>query len=113
MKKPRPIAHAEIERFLEARDGYESMKETMKNLEKMHDEIEADMIARLDAGAKVDSREFAVVVDRSQSRRNVKWRDVIRDLWASLKRNPDAEEEKVKDATEPTVYPHVAIRRIT
>lgn len=70
---------------------------------------EKDLIARIEKGAKVLTKSFMVAVDRSDTRRNVKWKEVAVNVWNLFGRNGAAEAEKVMEATKPDVYPKLVI----
>lgn len=107
--KPMVITEAELEHF--ALDA-QLLKATLQNAARLKELVHArelELIERLEAGAKIDSKRLTAVVDRSETRRITPWKQVARDLWAQLKLDPDVMESKTKELTEPSVYPHLVV----
>jgi len=103
------ITEAELEYFQTDILLLKATRENAGRLAELVKAREADLIARLEAGAKIDSKRFTAVVDRSEQRRLTPWKEVARSLWEQMKLDPDVMESKTKKLTVPTVYPHVVV----
>lgn len=103
------ITEAELENFRTDLELLKATRDSARKLEELVKARELDLIARLDAGAEVDSERLTAVVDRSEERRIIPWKEVARSLWKQLKLDPDVMETRTKDLTKPNIYPHVVV----
>lgn len=97
------ISEAEITRYSVDLAEYKEMKKKCEAMEKDVKAREAEIIARMDAGAKVDSNAFDVAVDRSTTRRTPAWKEEF------VKRLGQAEAEAVVQSTPEKVYPKLVV----
>jgi hypothetical protein len=88
------ISQLELEFFL-------SLRNRLRQVEKQVEAAEADLKARLEAGANVDPGVHVAEL-KENFRRSVSWKDVVVRLAERLKLNGEAYCAKVLAATKPT-----------
>lgn len=106
---PAPLTESELTRFVLDQKLLKEQKKALEILENDLKARERDLIHRLDAGAKVLSKVYRAAVDRSDTRRNVGWKDIAAGLWRKLGQDPRLEAEKLLATVEPTVYAHLVV----
>lgn len=97
------ISEAELTRFQINKNVFLTLKKEYEELEKQVKSTEKDLLARIEAGAKVNSKIFSVAIDRSYVRRIVAWKEEF------VARLGQAVADKVIENTKDTVYPRLIV----
>lgn len=100
------VSNTEIEAYLSMQETRKSLKSRLELMEQAVDKAEAEILAKIDAGADLMGCGYSIVVNVTE-RRNVRWKEEF------LSRCGKAEADLVTNATTPTRYRRLVIAQGT